>query len=482
MAERDIPILDDRLEEDSVTLSTQIDSAMMSSFFEKKVELDPNLSRLMMFSWEFSPAVQVVSTETKNLHGLTDAIMACVPAQLKVVRITAPLKSEMGDLVGELAAEWDVALTRGRAIDLSVLLNRMQRSRDGSLGYFLLLENAHELSDEHWELMRNLAQAESGLVKLLLVGQPQLIERCERYLGVFGVECRLIDIDELGLTSSHKPDPIQQLSLTEQRSSSQPLKILLVAVMLLGLIGVVVTQKTDIPWLTGGQDGADVSLQSPIGNFGEQNSASIKELEVTSVATVTEVTVADAPKKNETDQVVDDAMALEQAIPIDGVTRVNVPAEVIENQLVVPESSQPQLPADEVAIEPAEIVKPIESGEPSRRPVEEVSGLVELKEGLRSDKWVLAQDPATFTLHLMSVRSEQRLRELIVDNGWQEKASYYLAHRKSGEWYVLLYGQYESVKAAEQDKVTLSKQLKVKDALVKKYDIFQRDISSRAVP
>ena len=91
----------------------------------------------------------------------------------------------------------------------------------------------------------------------------------------------------------------------------------------------------------------------------------------------------------------------------------------------------------------------------------------------------MAQRPDQLTLHVMSVRSEQSLRELIAEHGWQRQAAYYKAQRKSGDWFVLLYGQYDSPELAEKERAALQKKLRIKDVLIRNIVTFQKDITSR---
>ena len=76
----------------------------------------------------------------------------------------------------------------------------------------------------------------------------------------------------------------------------------------------------------------------------------------------------------------------------------------------------------------------------------------------------------------MSVRSKDNLMEYIKDKKLQNKTAYYKAKRSSGNWYVLLYGNYENKAEAELGKQTVAKKLKIKAPLIRSFNVIQKDV------
>jgi len=124
-----------------------------------------------------------------------------------------------------------------------------------------------------------------------------------------------------------------------------------------------------------------------------------------------------------------------------------------------------QYPKTEAAAEAFEIITSASStaisADMARQSATAMTDLQSIKQGQNSkniarEEWLLQQNPAHFTLQLISTSSQNNLENYIKEHKLQDKAAYFHRMLEGGDWYSLLYGNYSHRDAA----AAATKQLK----------------------
>ena len=93
---------------------------------------------------------------------------------------------------------------------------------------------------------------------------------------------------------------------------------------------------------------------------------------------------------------------------------------------------------------------------------------------LRRENWVLAQNPASFTLQLGSVTSEKDMRRFLHDNGIETEAGYVAVVIDGTTRYNALYGAYATYAEAQQAAATLPSSLHDVKPWIRNFGILQK--------
>lgn len=94
---------------------------------------------------------------------------------------------------------------------------------------------------------------------------------------------------------------------------------------------------------------------------------------------------------------------------------------------------------------------------------------------LKGVSWIQAQNAEHYTVRLMSLRQESVLREFMHEHKLTDQAAYYRAVRGNTAWYILIHGSYPDERSAQLEATRLSRQLKIKQPLIRKFGEIQQD-------
>jgi len=98
---------------------------------------------------------------------------------------------------------------------------------------------------------------------------------------------------------------------------------------------------------------------------------------------------------------------------------------------------------------------------------------------IRQESWILAQDPANYTIQLLGTGNEKLLVALIKRLNITDKAAYYRNARLDKPWYALTYGTYTSISAANDAIDQLPADLMKGQPWIRKYSNIQSLIGDR---
>ena len=139
-----------------------------------------------------------------------------------------------------------------------------------------------------------------------------------------------------------------------------------------------------------------------------------------------------------------------------------------------PEESVRPTPAvaeSPVAEKPVEAPKPAPVKEPTPKQVD--SG------GIKSEAWLLLQNPASYTLQLAGMQDKAGVPRMVELYKLPGPFAYYHTSRNGGPWYPVLYGVYPSHKAALAARDKLAASHGLKGAWVRSFSSIQREIRAQ---
>lgn len=397
------------------------------------------------FAWEYSASVLVL----RGSEGVVDGVIRYINREMsshhKMAQIDSTFPADEASFVAFLADSWGLNQERCADDGLAAFVECIEKNQRIGARYLLQVGDAGALADEHWQLLRTLCQLGGGLFGVMLAGR-QLEERCEKFFTPFGISCLYHHLGSNSLANSavSAKDAIEPPDANSSANKSRPwyrsFYVIMIAIVLLTLL---FFQQKINQWMVTPQlavaESESLPTASPtyggvVAPDGIERELPLKEKMVTSRVVASPPTTDDA-------RVVSEKTAEESVVTL----------------------------ADIAAKESTPVV-----GEP--KPVVATSPKEDDK--LRTESWILSQSSQNYTLHVMSVRSEQRLRKLITDKKLEDRAAYYRAKRKSGTWFVLLIGRYSDESKAKRDIPALEKQLGVKGVLLRKFEYSQKDIAA----
>ncbi len=392
------------------------------------------------FAWEYSSSVLVL----QGSDGVVDEVIRHINHDMdshhKVARIDSVFPADEASFVTFLADSWGLSPERCADDSLAAFVGCVEKNQRVGTRYLLQIGDADALTDEHWRLLRTLCQPGSGLFGVMLGGQ-QLEERCEKFLIPFGISCLYHPLSKSVSASPavEVKDAIVAPDLNASANKAVPwyrsFYVLVIAVILLALL---FFQQKINQWMVTPQLTVVESESQPAAN-------SINE----------DVVVPDGIERE---------LPLREKMVVSRVVVSNSAADAGNT------SGDTHVVSNRTDEERVDVLVDKPKPVPASSPKEE--------DKLKTENWILSQPSQNYTFHVMSVRSEQRLRELIADEGLEDEAAYYRAKRKSGTWFVLLIGNYPDENKAKKDIPALEKQLGVKDILLRKFEYSQKDIAA----
>ena len=392
------------------------------------------------FAWQYSSSVLVLQGSDGVVDGVIQQINRDMTSYHEIAKIDSTFPADEASFVAFLLDGW--GLSQGRCADdsLAAFVEGIEKNQRIGARYLLQVSDADALADEHWRLLRTLCQAGGGLFGVMLGGR-QLEERCEKFLIPFGISCLYHPLSNRVSASPavRVKDAIVAPDLNASANKGVPwyrsFYVLMIAVVLLALL------------------------------FFQQK---INQWMVTPQLTVAESESQPTASSIDEDVVVPDG--IERELPLR--EKMVVSRVVVSNSAA--DAGNARGDAHVVSDRTGE--ESVDALVDKPKPVPAISPKEEDK--LKTENWILSQSSQDYTFHVMSVRSEQRLRELIIDEGLEDKAAYYQAKRKSGTWFVLLVGDYPDENKAKKDIPALEKQLGVKGILLRKFEYSQKDIAA----
>jgi DamX protein len=103
---------------------------------------------------------------------------------------------------------------------------------------------------------------------------------------------------------------------------------------------------------------------------------------------------------------------------------------------------------------------------------------------MRRETWLLAQNPANYTIQLLGVRNEQSLLAFVADHRLDStgQAAYYRSRFKGGIWFPLVYGTYPTVDAARGAIAGLPQKIRKTSPWIRKMSAVHAEIRKAAKP
>ncbi len=437
--------LESMQQDDGVSLSSVSSSVPQKS--KNYSEVDRFERELITFAWKYSRHVNVLIGNSAESESMSHSLIMAEKEPGHVAKVDLPLQGGESVWIQSLAKSWDINLGKGRE-DTASLCSRLERQRRTGGRYLLMIVDAHVLEDEHWRLLRSLYQGAKGAVGVVLAGGERLRRQCDKFLSPFGIACEYITLSAVQFpvaspSSSLSTNPIAAAK-KDMSSGRKTGRYLGLAGGIALLAGAIYFQHGIWEWMN-----PTMSRQSTMPT-NHADTMPAKEIE---------------PE-------------LKELMSNQGAEVVEVQLDAVEKPTVEPER-QAEVEsidsAEEVVATAQSPVDELVDKEPSVVVEEKLPLLVD---GLRADAWILEQPSSHYALRIMSLRSEDRLQSLIREKGLEDQAAYYRARRSSGNWYVMIYGNYETSEQALNEKAEVEKRLHAKGALVRKYQEFQKDIAS----
>ena len=411
----------------------------------RDLSIDDVECQAIRFAWEYSASVLVLRGSEGVVDGVIRHINHDMDSHHKMARIDSVFPEDEASFMTFLVDSWGLSQGQCAGGDLATLVGGIEKNQRMGARYLLQVGDADAFADEHWRLLRTLCQLGGGLFGVMLGGR-QLEERCEKFLIPFGIPCLYHHLgnNSLANLAVSAKDAIVPPDVNSSANKGRPwyrsFYVIMIAIVLLTLL---FFQQKINQWMVAPQLAVIESESLPTASSidkgvvvpdGIERELPLKEKMVISRVVASHPTV-------------DDVRAVSEKTAEESVGTL----------------------ADIAAKEPVSVVgetKPVAATSPKE------------DDKLKTKSWILSQSSQDYTLHVMSVRSEQRLRKLITDKKLEDKAAYYKAKRKSGAWFVLLIGHYSDESKAKRDIPELEKQLNVKGILLRKFEYSQKDIAA----
>ena len=94
--------------------------------------------------------------------------------------------------------------------------------------------------------------------------------------------------------------------------------------------------------------------------------------------------------------------------------------------------------------------------------------------GAQVNAWVLARDPAHFTLQLFSRRDEEGAREFLASHDIGDRGGYFRVVNDGQRWFSMVYGDFDSHAAAEKAGAQLPRRFKVSKPWIRNFGAIQK--------
>ncbi|MCF6217463.1 MAG: hypothetical protein L3J94_01665 [Gammaproteobacteria bacterium] len=435
------------MDEQSIKLPTQEPVADATALSMKEVSA-ANLAEFQAIAvaWAFSSSVISLQGDQVNIAPAMKRIKLSLAQSHNIAQIDPLNQLDEATLTEFLATEW--CLARGGLGDgVAAVIECIEKRESSPARYLLLVESADALADEVWQLLYTLCKRGDGRIGLLLGGEPpRLNEQCDKFFSSAGLsvlhhtlDYRVVMDEKQPLDSSHPP---------QKKTASLLRNAYLIIVVILVLALLFFQQKINSWVASSDPTTAAVEILSDLPQAMSLNKAGIEvHHEVESKL--------HQPTREEPHQVASSELTAQRE---SHTTKVTKPEAHVE------ESLKALAAVTKIAAVAAET------------PTPEDRVVANKGSKLKTESWILSQPPQQYTLHVMSVRNEQSLRDFIIEKNLTDKAAYYRALRKSGEWFVLLVGHYVDIEAAEKVVPAIEQQLNVKGIIIRKFEYSQADI------
>ncbi len=408
-------------------------------------------------AWAFSSSVVCLRGDEASVASALKCIKPSLAQSHKFAQIDPLTHLDEASLTELLAAEWGLA--RGRlGGGIAAIVERIEKREGHSVRYLLWVEKAEVLSDEAWQLLSTLGTLGNGRIGLLLGGETlRLNEQSDRFLTSAGLSVlhHTLDnggADEQPAVNLDESQPFNSNHPSQKKTAPRLLNAYLIAVVILVL--------------------ALLFFQQAINNWIASSEPTTAEVKIESDPPLT---VKPNEERGEVRHDVESEPLLKERVEVSQALLSGVVLNIDTA------SSAEKVPRPEPHVEAAlneRVSVAVEPAVATETPSPAV--LVTLNESpkLKTESWILSQPSQAYTLHVMSVRNEQSLRDFIVEKNLADKAAYYRALRQSGHWYVLLVGHYADIETAEKVVPTIEKQLNVKGIIIRQFAYSQADISA----
>ncbi len=407
-------------------------------------------------AWAFSSSVICLRGDKASVASALKCIKPSLAQSHKFAQVDPLAHLDEASLTALLATEW--ALARGSLDDgIAAVVECIEKREGSSVRYLLLVESAEALSDEVWQLLSTLCKLGNGRIGLLLSDEaPRLNEQCDRFFtsAALPVLCHTLNRGSDGQPAVN-PDKNKPLdpSHPPQKKTVPLLRNAYLIIVVILLLALLFFQQAINNWIASPEPTtAEVEFES-------DPPLIIKPSEESGVVR----------HDVESERLPKELVEVSQALSSGVVSNIDTASSVEKKPNPEPHAEESLNKLVPVAVEPAVVA---ETPTPA--------GLAVANESpkLNTESWILSQPSQAYTLHVMSVRNEQSLRDFIVEKDLADKAAYYQAMRKSGRWFVLLVGHYADIETAEKIVPTIEKKLNVKGIIIRKFEYSQADIKS----
>ncbi len=97
-------------------------------------------------------------------------------------------------------------------------------------------------------------------------------------------------------------------------------------------------------------------------------------------------------------------------------------------------------------------------------------------DSLRSENWLLKQNPQYFTIQIVGSSSKTQLEAFVMDNDIKDEVAYYRREDKGKAWYSLLYGSYKEHSSASKAAQQLKSSLPISAPWIRRFGDIQKTI------
>ncbi|MBI2778206.1 MAG: AAA family ATPase [Gammaproteobacteria bacterium] len=368
----------------------------------------------------YSALLLVIGGKESGKTALLEQLIASASASWRVCRIDATPMLDEDDILATLSSEFGlrVSKTQDREARLRLLGERLREMRLDAHRPILAIDNADQLREAALLLLARILEAgddSQGLLTIILFCQPQ-IEPMLATPALAPLRQHMAHAFYLPAASSN------------QKSSGQPSKTGRKA---LWLMGIAITLAVAV-----------LLLQNQINTPPDKSPSS-----PTSTATIAQgkAMPLEIPPLHPTPSTQQREAALAQLADV-GVQAKEAGLSV-NNALPLPTPEpMPALPGEEA---PANIIPSAQPDHPTvAAPTKKET--TEPAAVLKSESWLLAQNPAHYTLQLMSMKTEAPLKEFTASHPLTAETIYFRANRLGEARHVLLSGIYPTRAQAEQ--------------------------------
>ncbi len=403
-------------------------------------------------AWAFSLSVISLQGDKATVEAATKYIKRSLSPSHKLAQIDPLACFDDVSLAEFLATEWGL-VWGGAGGGIAEVVACIEKNEGTSARYLLLVERAESLPAETWQLLSTLCQLAGGRIGLLLGGEaPRLNEARDKFLSSVGlpVLCHILDNREIAAQTTVVMGNKQPLDCSPPpQTKTAPLlrKGYWIVVVIL-VLGLLFFQQEINRWIASDETTtAEMAFESdPPPNPNEGSAETGHDVENERL-----------PKERE-------------QRPQAAFSELTANSDLERD---VEKAPKPALRVDENPNELLPIIAPLavvaETPTPEPR-------IMANEDPLKTESWILSQPSQAYTLHVMSVRNEQNLRDFIVEKNLADTAAYYRASRESGRWFVLLVGHYADMEAAEKAVPSIEKKLNVKGIIIRKFEYSQADI------